>query len=83
MKIVDRINKIKCADRLQELYIELKWRLSELEEHNQMLVELKTKNMKNREYHIELCKHKIICLHAEIEELKELIKECLDFLRML
>ena len=83
MKIVDRINKIKCADRLQELYIDLKWRLSELEEHNQMLVELKTKNMKNREYHIELCKDKIIWLNTEIEELKELIKECLEFLRML
>ena len=41
MKVVDRINKIKCADRLQELYIDLKWRLSELEEHNQILVELK------------------------------------------
>ena len=83
MKIVDRINKIKCADRLQELYIELKWRLSELEEHNQMLVELKNGEHENKEYHIELCKDKITWLSNEIEELKELIKECLEFLRML
>ena len=83
MKIVDRINKSKCADRLQGLYIELKWRLSELEEHNQMLVELKNEEYENKEYHIELCKDKIIWLNTEIEELKELIKECLEFLRML
>lgn len=83
MKVVDRINKIKCVDRLQELYIELKWRLSELEEHNQILVELKNKEDENKEYHIELCKDKIIWLNTEIEELKELIKECLEFLRML
>ena len=83
MKIVDRINKIKCVDRLQGLYIELKWRLSELEEHNQMLVDLKNEEHENKEYHIELCKDKIIWLNTEIEELKELIKECLEFLRML
>ena len=62
---------------------ELKWRLSELEEHNQMLVELKNEEHENKEYHIELCKDKIIWLNTEIEELKELIKECLEFLRML
>ena len=83
MKLVDRINKIKCADRLQDLYIELKWRLSEVEEHNQILVELKNGEHENKEYHIELCKDKIIWLNTEIEELKELIKECLEFLRML
>ena len=83
MKIVDRINKNKCVDRLQGLYIELKWRLSELEEHNQILVELKNEEHENKEYQIELCKDKIIWLNTEIEELKELIKECLEFLRML
>ena len=83
MKVVDRINKIKGADRLQELYIDLKWRLSELEEHNQILIELKNGEHENKEYYIELCKDKIIRLNNEIEELKELIKECLEFLRML
>ena len=55
MNVVDRINKIKCADRLQELYIELKWRISELEEHNQMLVELKNEEHENKEYHDRRC----------------------------